>query len=373
LLKRARNLRVIISGHWHPPGQPFFLHFGDTFEVVGMAMFKTPDVGLVTFDNNRAAYHVITVGREEFAVMTHPCPLNQTSGLDVFNERETEVRALVFTDRQVNLSVSGPISGRLMRVRKLKEGVFLYSLPMVLEPGIYEMKKEGDWSGTVRFVVGDSVDSFWEIPYIMEASTAWTVVFVVALVPALYLALPNAVTRNRDCPVLVGCVNVKIRLCQLPWNFRLVLFASVMACVIVPVAFYPIEDTVGALHVFGQITAAGFQWHYIGAEFGLSFLFGMFYPLVNLVNGMIGYPREPSLWVDVGYFVVGICEYCRKFARLLDMFGVFYTLTSPLMVLVPVVLYGTLAQWLWETRRSRGGHQGDARQLIESAMYKIEA
>jgi hypothetical protein len=143
--------------------------------------------------------------------------------------------------------------------------------------------------------------------------------------------------------------------------------------VVVPVAFYPIEDAVGALHVFGQITAAGFQWHYAGADFGVGFLFCMFYPVVNLVNGIVSNPKDRPYFLDVVYFLVGIWGYCKRFVRLLDMFGVFYTLTSPLMILVPILLYGSLAEWLWSMHRDRAiPLQRDSEHLIESSMYKIE-
>jgi hypothetical protein len=356
VLKKSHNLRFVISGHWHPPAGPFLLHFGDAFEVVGMALFQAPMIGVVTFDNHRAAYHSVNLSSNERAVMTNPAPAHQTSSLDVFHETSTEIRALVFTDNLLNLTVSGALSGRLQLRRRLSGTVFLYSLPMELAPGRYSLRKEGDWQGDVEFVVGETVARFWEVPYVMAPSVAWTTVFVMTYLPALYLVLPFAGVRS-----LRG---LKMRLAGLPRAFRVSLATVTLACVLLPISLFPADGRIGVLHVFGYYLGGGCSWHYIGGQFGIAYLFCVFYPIMVVING-----KGRGWIVEAVVCLAALRLYWSRIVALFDMFGAPCAATSPVITIGAVWLWGSLVKWIvWDSRAT--GEEDEA-ELLDPGRYKI--
>jgi hypothetical protein len=102
-------------------------------------------------------------------------------------------------------------------------------------------------------------------------------VVIVTYLPALYLMLP--VTG------LPSLRSLKMPLAGLSWVLRVLLTTITLACVLLPISLFPADRRVSVFHVFGYCLWGGCSWHYIGGQYGMSYLFCVFYPIVIVVNG----------------------------------------------------------------------------------------
>lgn len=367
ILTKNTKLRIMLSGHWHPI-HGATLHFGNTLEAVAPPLFKTPRIGLLTFDNLRHSYTVIDMRHDVNAILTHPVPDTLASDSNLFNEQNTEIRAIGFAS-DLNLEVRGSVNGRLRQTRKLKNGVYLYSLPMHLNPGKHFIVRSGDWNGTVEFTIGDKVNSFFETPYMNRSSYGWSMLFVWMYIPALFLVLPWSFPLRGNF-VLMSFGFLKARVCELPRRFRVSLFIGTLVCVVFPICMFDVEGLLCAFHVAGCLFGHRYRYHYLGAKYGMTFLFGMFYPVVNSINGLEFYgSRREILLIDAVFVIYGIWRWLYDFSWLFDLFDSLYVAWSPIMTIVPVVLYGNLLMLCVDRFKRRGDESTE--QLKNNALYSI--
>jgi hypothetical protein len=282
----------------------------------------------------------------------------------VFHESETEIRALAFADHVLDLRVSGAVTGKLQFTRQITNNVSIYSLPMALPAGRHMLHKEGDWSGDVTFVIGETIDSFWEIPYIMRPTTRWTLIFILAYLPALFLILPWVPSRRKDKTILAEFNGLKTRLLTLPKVFHRSICVATVACILIPVSLLPIEDRVGLFFVVGNFLGGTFRWHYMGAEYGLCYLFCVFYPIVIVADAWI--TGEGKI-IAVAVLGAALCGFAYKYVWLIDMFGIPYAVTSPMMSAVPVWLFGNLSRFIASSERPRS--DGDEEELLPAGLH----
>jgi hypothetical protein len=328
-----------------------------------MALFKHPIVGFFTFDNHRVVHHVLNLSAPQYAIMTNPVPAWQTSGYDVFHETSTEIRALVFTDKPLDLRVSGAVDGRLAFCRNISNGVALYAMPLSLPAGRYVVKREGDWSGSVDFEIGETIERFWEIPYIMEASTAWTVVFVLSYIPALLLVIPFALPRAK---CLENFIALKTRIAAWPQVFGKSLLVATIACIVIPFSLMPVENGVGFFFVIGNLFWSRFQWHYLGGKYGLCYLFCVFYPSVLLADAWV--TGKGRFWAGV-VGAVALRYFVYNYSWLVDMFGLLCAVTSPMMTFAPAWIFGHLLWFIFTKPRDK--RTPDQVELLNGSMYKL--
>ena len=374
IIDHSPKLRLMLSGHWHPM-RGSILHFGDTIEAVSPPLFKKPRIGLITFDNGRYGYTMIDKDQDVNAVMTHPVPDAFATSFNLFDEQITEIRAIGFSERKLLLAVTGSINGELVRVKRLKPGVYLYSLPVKLSPGKYRLVKVGDWSGTVEFTIGQEVKPFYEKPYMNRSSYGWTIVFLLMYIPALLLSIPKLSLFVCDSPSVLTLPlrsfgYVKARLSALPPVFQRSLCVSTILCGVFPVSFFDVEGLLCAFHVAGNFFGFHYRYHYLGAKYGLTYLMGMFYPIVNIINGIHSYRQNLLLpIIDVTFLLYGFAKYLYDFMWLFDMFGPAYATTSILMTVVPVLMYGNLIFLVYQTCTHRPTE--DTAALKEAALYPV--
>ena len=307
--------------------------------------------------------------------MTHPVPDSLASDFNLFDETTTEIRALGFATEELNLEVRGAVQGKLKRVRKLKEGVYLYSLPLELQPGRYQIVKSGDWRGTVDFTIGKKVRPFFETPYVNRSSYAWTILFVLMYIPALILSIPwmpslaSTSFKSWILP-LRSFALLKSRIATLPKAFQLSIFATTLISVILPIALFDVEGVPCAFHVFGNFFGWHYRYHYLGAKYGMTYLFGMFYPVVNMVNGMNVYRSNILIPpIDFAILVYGLWRWLYDFTWLVDLLGSSYAISSPIMTIIPFILYGNLLAYLIRCVRQRTTE--DTQSLKDSALYHV--
>jgi hypothetical protein len=147
----------IINGHTHPE-TAIFCHHNGILEINGVDSKSHQKYAILTFDRGQMAYHELPIRDELFALLTYPIPKPQVSNKTKFDVGNTDIRVIVFSSSQtVNILASGDVSGKLQFNRLIRENLSLYTLPMNLSHGEYQVNFTGDWTYSVNFVVNDSV------------------------------------------------------------------------------------------------------------------------------------------------------------------------------------------------------------------------
>ena len=109
---------------------------------------------------------------------------------------------------------------------------------------------------------------------------------------------------------------------------------------------------------------------YLGAKYGMTYLFGMFYPVVNMVNGMNVYRSNILIPpIDFAILVYGLWRWLYDFTWLVDLLGSSYAISSPIMTIIPFILYGNLLAYLIRCVRQRTTE--DTQSLKDSALYHV--
>lgn len=347
IMSKSKNLRFFISGHLHPKNG-MFLHFGDTFEVIGPPLFKTNNFGLITIDNFHSAYHIIDMNNPPIAIMTNPTPLNQASGYDTFIQKNSEIRALLFSNKQnANLSVCGAVKGRLNCSRKLQENIYLCSLPFNLKSGKYHLEKCGDWEGSIDFVTNGFIKGFKEKHYDILVCQKQSIISSVAnLIFLIYILSPCFKTKKIEFKFILFRSISKMRsnISILPFYLKFIFTFSVIYIILFPHCFFKNEYLNGFMFAFGYFQGNTFNFHYIGLLYFLYFLYFHLYPLLILVNDILSSKRN--------CFILGILTLIPSFWGvwyemwwLRNMFGQFYSLTSPYFI-ISILLYVSTFIWI---------------------------
>lgn len=381
MINKAYNLRFFITGHWHPKGT-FRYHIGDTYEVVGAAIFKARKIGIFTIDNRRSAYHFIDLDKPPFILMTSPVPSNQTSSLDIFNQNDFEVRALAFTKEAPKLKVSGAATGEL-KCKSIQEGVFLCSLPVHIPNGKHRLFKEGDWDGYVDFVVGQTTDPFLQYPYITRPNMGWAYVFIPSIIAAMYLVLPGKksgvvfsyeqwIQGKRDRPsifvIVFSSIEVlRYRVNLLPQWMRALLTCSVFATVFIPISFFKIEDLLCSFWCWGYHYTGRFVFHYLGPMMACCYLYFVVFPiLILLTSFQVTFERTWTFGIDIILFLVSSYGIYYSFWWTRDMFGPYCVLTCPHFIYIPLILYSTTVWWMFNS-----GKQEKLSGSTDSIMFEL--
>ena len=140
-----KNVYAIFTGHRHPKHVEI-IHHSDIggLEYCTSSCFDKKRTGLITFDNDNLVYHDVYIpypGEEPKFFLTYPVPNEQISSHHIFNLNEFEIRVISFIkDKNIILKIKGDINGKLKYKMTLKNGAFLYSYPVKLNEGNYEIQ-----------------------------------------------------------------------------------------------------------------------------------------------------------------------------------------------------------------------------------------
>ena len=201
----GEGVRVYLSGHSHPK-QPEFNHFSSGgLESIGAAAYQHGVFSIITNDNDRLFFHAIDADANGFQdiLISHPIPLYQQSARSAFSEEETEVRALVFnkdklTTAQIN--VSGCVTGQLKYQRTINNQYALYSMPLKLSPGKYNITFSGDVVDSFEFVVGETL----ETPESTPPAFPLSIQFLVVITPIVFIICMIVYLPCKTCSICDG-------------------------------------------------------------------------------------------------------------------------------------------------------------------------
>ena len=158
-----KNVYAIFTGHRHP-NQVEIIHHSDKggLEYCTSSCFDKKRSGLITLDNYNLVYHDVYIpypGEETKFFLTYPVPNEQISSHHIFNLNQFEIRVISFiNDKNIKLKIKGDINGDLKYKMTLKNGALLYSYPVNLKDGNYNIQiyDEDNYSCNIntQFTIG---------------------------------------------------------------------------------------------------------------------------------------------------------------------------------------------------------------------------
>lgn len=410
LVKKSKKTRFYLTGHWHPQ-IGFFQHFGrKSFETVSPGLFKKPYGDVVIIDNGVSSNHVINLNQTTTAVITHPAPNDQKSELDCYSPQTGQIRAVAFGAgaNQLNLSVLIDDSpGRLNCSEfEYKENVFLCTLPYSnLENGIHLITKVGDWSGSFYFSIGPKSPSIVEIDYIYETEVLWTVLFILSWLFAIFILSPlyynsshnthNSLTINiYETDNLIirkikrSFIHIKSRIISLPSYFYYPLAIGILWSLFLPICAFDTKDQPAFFHTLGNffvlrnndidiipdgglqnflVRNVEYRYHYYGAMYGVYFMYFHLFPIFLMISCSFSYQITKNKFyvlIDCSLFLLSLWGGYYQFTWLIEMFGFFYAITSPLMFWFPLLYYILLAYWTFAESKRNDYESNDGFQCL---------
>ena len=158
-----KNVYAIFTGHRHP-NQVEIIHHSDKggLEYCTSSCFDKKRSGLITLDNYNLVYHDVYIpypGEETKFFLIYPVPNEQISSHHIFNLNQFEIRVISFiNDKNIKLKIKGDINGDLKYKMTLKNGALLYSYPVNLKDGNYNIQiyDEDNYSCNIntQFTIG---------------------------------------------------------------------------------------------------------------------------------------------------------------------------------------------------------------------------
>ena len=162
-----KNVKAIFTGHDHPSKTMIIHHGQGAVEFCLTPPFKGKAQGLITFDNDQMVYNSVLIkkkGEKPLFFMSYPIPKEQISSHHTFNYVKSEIRIISYAGKNVSLKVSGDIIGNMEFKKKLPNGADLYTYPINLPFGNYEINVFGDGCNISReFVIGNEFKGYKEL------------------------------------------------------------------------------------------------------------------------------------------------------------------------------------------------------------------
>jgi hypothetical protein len=360
------RVKLFLTGHVHP-AEPVFLHHGAMMEVLGADLKGHRKMGVLTVDNGRIGYHSVKVEEPSLVFVTNPVDKNHLFLGQVFNEANTSLRLIAFTEEAPDVRVNGSVQGRLSCSRT--PAFWLCSCPLGLPPGDHSVQFHGDFNSTLDFIIANKTRPLLERVYFGSYVKQIYISIIALFVLLLVISTPchfSGTTEKRylawiaDKPeadrsfwlfsFVLGFISARMRIAQLPRVMQWSLFLLVFAPLCCPLVITSIEGHIGGIWIFGHICGGHADFYVAGGLLVLFYQVVILLPLV-VVYSAIGAPRHSVQFVDLGF---GICAIAGLIVLDLkypgEATGPARAAIAPLMSLAPTWLYGLAAWELWRER-----------------------
>jgi hypothetical protein len=248
------------NGHLHPREKPRLDHFGGTIQFTGLATRETELYSLITFDNRAIGYHVFHPDAQNVAVLTMPVRYREMC----YNlaDSDIEVRVLAFTDADLvfNVFLAGNPLGVLARTREVKPGVWLWSMPLSVSPGVHTLRIDGALQTEVEFAVKAETEPFsFTQPTVIRCFIAIMMMVFAGVLEILWIAgmlLPASLFAPNDSwlfVTLLGPLVAGRHLANLPLYAKVALVVFALWGFCGPISFFSLEKTVGIMWVYSYV------------------------------------------------------------------------------------------------------------------------
>ncbi|OHT12143.1 hypothetical protein TRFO_03800 [Tritrichomonas foetus] len=304
----SESVAVTLTGHLHRKKVNSY-HYGDSIEF-NSPSYHINKITIVAIDNGRVTYHerdFSSITTEINVIVTSPVPYESTTPFSGQNSNNRKIRALVFVkDIQneneekeiidnINIQVKGDVSGKLEFEKKIKNNVFLFSMPFELrkvdninEKCKYQIEFYGDYHSNLTFYVGKTLSGLVELidnEYEMFAAGFLALSFLFPILVFISFPWNFAIVSDSfeyKCPgyTVLGFLVIRKRLHHLHQNFRLVLFSFVVWPIFLPLMLIEIDGHSGALFSYGYYCGNKFVYSEWGQIYCLFYYLGCILPIV---------------------------------------------------------------------------------------------
>jgi hypothetical protein len=278
---------------------------------------------ILTVDHRRIAYHSFEYPVDKPAVVTMPVPYKQSR----YSFRDpSEVRVLSFNGgNESTFIVSGDVSGQLEPVQEIKNGIWLYSLPMSLESGMHKIHITGDLDIEIEFAISCETPEFeypritffncWSILILFPLATIWHLLvlygmlwsgdFVEPLKQAHQWIRGSEGKSKWWVTILFGPAVAGRGMRKLPLLVKALLMLAVGWGFCLPVGLFTVEGTLAAIWIFGYIVKDQIMTEMLYLVFPSVYLGLILFGWVCILSL---YDHQPS-WSFVIDFLVAVAAW----------------------------------------------------------------
>ncbi|OHT00152.1 Ser/Thr protein phosphatase [Tritrichomonas foetus] len=372
------DIGFLIDGHLHPD-MPYLQHHKDILEIIGTDLKDHDRFGIVVIDNDRLSYHSIDVTKDyqknALAFVTNPLPNEVLTSHQIFNEKVTSLRMVVYS-----ADVSPKIHAKILQNSLIDTDLtcqkendhqmfYLCQAELSLEFGTYEIEITSsnlkNVDQTIKFTIGDSIPSFTEkvyqrsstyvSPYFVQMAIVWIFLLIINVPYPLPTFLKNYMPwiegLTNDSKWLVsfflGFLTVKVRINRLPKLIRYSLLIGVIWPFFMPLVFTNIGGHFSCVWTWGYL-CEGAHYDVWGQMFCLMYLSGVLLPVTIFSSALaISLPLRWTLLLEVCSPLVTFC-YCDVYIVLRwcwETSGIYGSLLSPGFVIAPLYYYILLIVW----------------------------
>lgn len=403
-----QSAKYAISGHNHPEF-PVINHQGQNLlEIVGSDLTTHKRMGLFTFDNDRFVYHYVNHSNPNLLFITNPVPTEQLTESQIFNEVNTPIRCIVFTQNHQppSLVISGDINSSMtcQNVTKSKGNfaieaqtdyvMFLCSAENSLGPGSYSIDITGTYNKSLDFIIGNTVPKFRETIYLHSRIAQFPVSFVVILILALIVFTPIGTHNNRkvetidnedeieqapNCSfqryndtiegtiddlrsidifisIFLGVLAVRDRISRLSNWLRYLLFFFVLYVLVFPISFMEIEGRLSVVWWYGYLSGGKAIYALWGQMYATFYLVLTILPAMFLSSTIALKNFHYVIFIDILVIIILTLGTAYMIFRYLsESVNMIYSLLSPGFIIIPLALYIILGIYAIKKWKKKSG------------------
>ena len=332
------NVYAIFTGHRHPKNVKI-IHHGDKggLEYCTPSTFDKKNAGLITIDNNNLIYHETYIpypGEMPKFFITYPVPNEQISSHHVFNLNQFEIRVLSYiNDKNIKLKIKGDILGELKYKMTLKNGALIYSLPVNIKNGNYNIQiyDENGYNCNIKtkFIIGDKYEGkkekvlggyYFSLMILITSIIFFIYIMIIIfpLKPKLNFSIVNKlenIIKGEDksntynllslllLTYLLSPFILRKRYQNINMIIKLSIFFVAIYPFIFPIHFFErINGITGYVNIF-TIIGTSIRYEHWCAQMIYIFYFSIIYPYTIYCSGLTYY-KKSKLLRNINYIVL---------------------------------------------------------------------
>lgn len=338
---KENEICLFLNGHLHP-SEPLTMHHDGFLEIVGCDLLEHQKFSVAAVDNGRISYHTIDLKEVNddsvFAFVTNPIPDRLLSNHQIFNEKDTFVRVIVYSNEDKKPVLNASVSDDVLNNKELEcsktyhNNSFRFWLCQtelnIVKEGTYSLKINGTTEQTFNFTITNGEKSYKEkiyeptssfiVQYQVHLAILW---FFLLIIMCPLIKVPQQFQSKFDMwindqsnesmwiySIFFGFLAVKSRIERLPNLIRYSLFIVTLWPFCLPTIFVTID------HHFGFVWTWGFvcnhqYFDYWGQMFTLMYFAAFLLPIVILFSALsLSFTFRWSLLVEIAINMVAFAS-----------------------------------------------------------------
>lgn len=326
-----KRIGYFFNGHLHPPN-PLYVHHNGVLEIVGSDLLEHQKFSVAIIDNGRLSYHPISVTETKedtpLAFITNPLPNALLSDHQVFNEKDTFIRMIVYSKEEPDLKASvypNVFENNQLNCSQINDQndgfrFWLCETELSIQNyGKYTLNISGLVSKSIEFTIDENIQSYKEnvfkpllsyvVQYHVQLGLIWIFLLII-LTPFIHVPVfwknkfemwieGQSFESMWTYSILFGFLAVKNRIERLPNLIRYSLFVAAIWPFCLPILFTTIEGHFGFVWTWGFV-CNGAHFGFWGQMFALVYLVGFLLPIVLLFSALaISLPLRWTLFIDL--------------------------------------------------------------------------